>query len=316
MEGGHALVDGSRRSPAWYDAAAMSELDDVPLDRSSPASGDDPPKRPAAWGWILVLVLVAAIAAVAWFLLRGRPGGGEATPPVAGEPVAVEPAPGVAEREPAEEPPDLPPLDRSDQVVRRLAAALSAHPALASWLATDDLVRRFVVVVDNVAVGLLPRKEVPFLAPAEGFRAAPGQAGPPRVHPASFDRYDPMAAVVASLDPEGTLELYRRLRPLVDEAARGHLGYGADRFDATLRRAIVHLLETPVPAGPPALERRATSYHYADPRLEDLTDAQKQLLRMGPENQRRVQATLRRLARGLGVPDARIPTERRLGPTA
>lgn len=294
----------------------MSELDDVPLDRSDPASPDGPSRRPAGWGWILVLVLVAVIAAVAWFLLRGRPSGEEAEPPVVEEPAAVEPVSESGRPELEEEPLELPPLEGSDEVVRRLAAALSAHPALASWLATDDLVRRFVVVVDNVAVGLVPRKEIPFLAPEEAFRAEPGEAGPPRVHPASFDRYAPAAAVVGSLDPEGSLELYRRLRPLVDEAARESLGYGADRFDETLRRALVHLLETPVPAGPPVLERRATSFHYADPRLEELSDAQKQLVRMGPDNQRRVQAKLRQVARGLGVAEGEIPAERRLRPTA
>lgn len=295
----------------------MSELDDVRLDQPSSGSPEGPPKRrPVGWGWILMLVLVAAIAAVAWFLLRGRPQGEEAAPPVADEPVAAVPGSEVAAPAPVEEPIDLPPLDGSDEVVRRLASALSGHPALASWLASEGLVRRFVVVVDNLAVGLLPRKEIPFLAPEEAFRAAPGEAGPPRIHPASFDRYDPVAAVVGSLDPDGTVELYRRLRPLVEEAAKESLGYGADRFDDTLRRAIVHLLETPVPAGSPALERRAVSYHFADPRLEELSDAQKQLLRMGPENQRRVQAKLRQVARRLGVPADRIPAERRLGPTA
>lgn len=263
-----------------------------------------------------MLVLVVAIAAVAWFLLRGRPAGEEVAPPVGEEPVPVEPAPEAAVPEPAPEPLEIPPLDASDELVRRLAAGLSAHPALASWLASDELVRRFVVVVDNVAVGLVPRKEIPFLAPEGEFRAATSSAGPPRVDPASYDRYDPAAAVVGSLDPEGTVDLYRRLRPLIDEAARERLGYGAGRFDETLRRAILHLLETPVPAGPPALETRALSHHYADPRLEELSDAQKQLLRMGPDNQRRVQAKLRQMARRLGVPEARIPAERRLGPTA
>lgn len=291
----------------------MSELDDVRLERPEDGPGGGPGGR-SPWGWVVaLLVVLAAGAGIAWYLLRGEE---EPEPRIAGEEAApVEPAPEIVD--PAEEEPlELPPLDASDEVVRRLVAGLSSQPVLASWLATEDLVERFVVAVDNVAVGVVPRKEVEPLAPEGGFRATAAEGGGARVDPASWERYDPAAAVVASLDPPGTATLYRRLRPLVDEAARERLGYGAERFDQTLRRAILHLLETPVPDGPPALERETLSYRYADPRLEELSAAQKQLLRMGPENQRRVQAKLRALARELGVPAERIPRERVLAPAA
>lgn len=290
----------------------MSELDEVRLDRSEGGPEGGGPGGRSPWGWLVaLLVVLAAGGGVAWYLLRGEE---EPEPaPVAEEPAAVEPVPGIVEPE-EEEPLELPPLSASDEVVRRLVAGLSSQPALASWLATEDLVERFVVVVDNVAVGVVPRTEVEPLAPEGGFRATAAEGEAPRVDPASWERYDPAAAVVASLDARGTAGLYRRLRPLINEAAGERLGYGAERFDQTLRRAIVHLLETPVPAEAPALERETLSYRYADPRLEELSAAQKHLLRMGPDNQRRVQAKLRTLARELGVPEAQIPRERVLPP--
>ena len=57
-----------------------------------------------------------------------------------------------------------------------------------------------------------------------------------------------------------------------------------------------------MPATAPALEQHLNTYHYADPRLEALQPAQKQLLRMGPENAERVQDQLRRLATALDLP--------------
>ena len=48
-----------------------------------------------------------------------------------------------------------------------------------------------------------------------------------------------------------------------------------------------------------ALEETVAAYQYADPELESLSAAQKQLLRMGPDNMRRIQTTLRALRREL-----------------
>ena len=293
----------------------MSELEEVRLERSRTRGGG--PGGPGGgggfrWGWLVALVVILAAAIAAWLLLEPRLR--------EEEPVDVEPPPEEVtpppERAspPAEEPVELPPLEASDELVRRLAQGLSRHPELGRWLATDDLVRRFVLLADNLAVGLVPRQEVP-IQPEGEFRAQEAEnGGPRRIDPASYDRYDTAAAIFASLDTEGTVELYRRLQPLVDTAAQEHLGYGSERFDETLRRAVLHLLETPVPTEPPAVQQRAVAFEYVDPRLEDLSDAQKQLLRMGPENQRAVQQKLRALARELGVPEERIPAERTIDP--
>lgn len=293
----------------------MSELEEVRLERSKGrAGGPGGPGRGGGfpWGWLAALVVIAAAAIAAWLLLGPEPGEeapADAEPPA--EEVTPAPEPGP---EAAEEPAELPPLEASDELVRRLAQGLSRHPELGRWLATDDLVRRFVLLADNVAVGLLPREEVP-IQPEGEFRVQEAEDGEVRrIAPESYERYDTAAAIFASLDTEGTIELYRRLNPLVDTAAQEHLGYGAERFDDTLRRAVLHLLETPVPTEPPAVQRRAVAFEYVDPRLEELSDAQKQLLRMGPQNQRAVQQKLRAVARELGVPEERIPDERTIEP--
>ncbi len=286
----------------------MSELDEVRLEGVGGRPGGGGGGERSVWGRVLVLLLVlAAAGGIAWYLLAGKQQ--PAPAPEATTPAPAAPPPEAAAPV-AEEPLELPPLSSSDEAVRRLVAGLSSQPALAAWLASDDLVERFVVTVDNVAVGTVPQKEIAPLAPQGSFRATSAEGEPARVDPASWKRYDPAAAVVASLDPRGTVSLYRRLRPLVDAAALERLGYGAEVFDQRLRRAILHLLATPVPAERPALVRANLSYHYADPRLEGLSAAQKQLVRMGPENQRRVQAELREIARELGVPADRIPQER------
>lgn len=229
---------------------------------------------------------------------------------------AVDPPPAPAA--PADSAASLPPLDASDARVRELLSGLSSRPELAEWLVTDRLVRRFVGAVVSVAAGTSPRDELEFLDPEGEFRVREGgEGGEARrggaataatIDPASYRRYDPVAATFASLDTEGTARLYRRLRPLFREAYR-ELGFSEGSFHGTLARAVENLLAVPVPEGPvevvPADE--GLGWAYRDPALEALSPAQKHLLRMGPENVRRVQAKLRELAGALDLPLLRPP---------
>ena len=190
-------------------------------------------------------------------------------------------------------------------MVRRLAGALSRHPGLAAWLATDELVRTFVVVVDNVAEGTNPAQHLPFLRPEGRFQVA-GEPSSPRISAASFARYDDAAALVASLDAGGTARLYERLRPLLEDAYE-ELGQPGSAFEDTLWRAAVHLLNAPVIEGQPALVARGPLYLYADETLEYLSPPQRQLIGMGPDNQRRVQRKIRQIAAAIGLTDLPRP---------
>ena len=230
----------------------------------------------------------------------------------AAEPPQQAAAPGPAPPIP-EAPPDRPeerepepiPLDASDELVRGLLPTLTEHPRLASWLVTDDLVRRFVVAVDNVADGSNPARHVPFLRPRSRIQTRADDSAR-RLDPAGYRRYDELARVLASLDVEGAVEIYRRLEPLMDEAY-AELGYPDTPFVVAFRRAVVRVLETPEIPADPGVVPVASFFAYDDDRLEELPAAQKQLLLMGPDNLRAVQAAVRELASAIGIPDLPPP---------
>lgn len=288
----------------------MSELDDVQIDRPHQGPEDREPRRKSPLAlWIVLIVLLVAICGVLYYFLVVR-GASEGSAEEATAPPETVTAPAETSTEAPEAELELPPLSASDEVVRQLVRSVSEHPVVASWLATDGIVRRFVVVVDNVAVGLVPRKVLPGpMAPEGKFTVAEAADGTVTATPASYARYDGFAAAVASIDAQGAVETYDRLKPLVDEAAE-ELGYGKGAFDQRLVEAIQVLLRTPVPTSPPALDEGVVSYRYEDPRLQDLSDVQKQLVRMGPENERLVQAKLREILRAMGVAEEQIPRER------
>jgi Protein of unknown function (DUF3014) len=265
------------------------------------------------WGLaIAILVILAGAAAIYYFAFVKKP----AVPPASLEPAAAG-LPAAVEKTPAESPGAplaFPPvaLADSDAAVRQFATALSGSPEFAKWLLTKDLVRKFVVAVDNVANGLSPKPHVDFFSPAGGFRVARTKKGT-FIDAAAYARYEPLAAVAASVDAGAAVRLYRAAKPLLDEAYRD-LGYPGVDFEETFVRAMAELLGTPVVDGPIGVEQKILSYAMTDASLEALSPAQKQLLRMGPRGVRAVQGKVRELAAALGVPESRLPATKTYTP--
>jgi hypothetical protein len=276
----------------------MSPIEDFQLDESPPPPDEPFRDRPSRTGlWVATAIAVVAVGAgVWWFMFRQPPPEAASESPAAGRPAETVEAPEAAE---TDEDIELPPLDASDALVRELALALSANPDLAAWLTTDRLIRRVTGVVVNVAEGESPVPHVRFLSPEGSFVAEQSDGGW-EVAPDSYRRYDRLVGTFSSMDSRGLARLYRKLEPLFDEAYRD-LGYPDGRFREPLAAAIRSLLATPVPPDRVALAPSVESYRYADPRFEQLTPAQKLLLRMGPHNVRRVQAKLRELAAALDL---------------
>ena len=255
-------------------------------------------------GIVMAVVAVAGLAVwVLWLAPARRQA--HAPPPEVAAPTAV-PAPTPTLQERLSERLQGVTLLTSDAAVRELVAALSAHPELAKWLASEDLVRGFTATVNNIAEGTSPRPHLSLLRPAGTFRVIE-RDGVLTVDPRSWRRYDLVADVFVSLDTAGTVALYRELRPLVDEAHREIARPGLD-FDGRLLAAIDHLLQVPVIEGDVQVTEKVVTFTYANDALEGLSDAQRHLLRMGPENVRRVQAKLRELKAALLAPTA-VPAE-------
>ena len=278
----------------------MTELLDYELRPPVDATPPPPPPRKPIGAWIAVGALVIALG-IAAYLIFGR---GPSTGPTAAAPAAAAPdADGALGRDGLNI--TLPPLEMSDAIIRELIGKLSTHPRIAAWLATDGLVRNFTVVVVNIAEGRTPASQLRRVRPTGPFQVT--QRGADWViDPGSYDRYTPLAEAAASLDPAGAARIYKGLRPLVDQAY-AELGYPDIPFDRMLERAIIRLLETPVVEDPIRVKPVGIGWVYTDPRLEDLTGAQRQLLRMGARNQQVVQEALRRIALALGIPSQRLP---------
>lgn len=237
---------------------------------------------------IIAAVIVLAIGGGIWWWESNQPPeqpkAATSAPPT--EPNAVDNA-GVPVT-PAVQPLVLPPLDASDDFVREQAGSLSGQ--LSEWLTQEDLVRRFAVVIDNATNGDYPRRQLGFLAPPEKY---PALQRDDRifVDPEGYHRFDHFVDVVVSVDAQRAAILLDNLAPLLVPAMK-ELGQLDPDPIAAMHKGIDQALATPVVEGEIELVQPEVIYLYADPKLESLTPLQKQLLRMGPENVKRLQTYL------------------------
>lgn len=259
------------------------------------------------------LILLAIGGGYYWWQQR-KP----AVPPVSTAvtepaPVATAPAPvAPAASEPAiQHPVDVPApttaeaprtLDQSEGViVQALSALLGSKPG-ASMVRRDDFVRRAVATIDNLGRAHAAPRLWP-VNPMAGKFSVEQDGGKEIISQANSVRYSAFVAFAESLDSARAATLYKQNYPLFQTAYK-ELGYPRGYFNDRMVAVIDQLLATPEPAGPLAVKLTEvkgevastqpwTRYEFADPQLEALPAGQKALLRMGPENARKLKAKLK-----------------------
>lgn len=219
-------------------------------------------------------------------------------PPAADIPRRPEPNSVAEEEEPLEPAPaPLPTLADSDPLMREKLSAAGAGPELDEVEAQQNLIQLGSALVDGFSRGLVLYKLLPVKPPAEAF-SVEQEGEQVFMSPASYRRYDEYAEAIAKLDTAVLVTSFHQMRPLYEQAY-GQLGLVPEDFDNAVVRLLDQILETPELDQPVALTRKSVMYKYADPQLEQLTPMQKQLLRMGPENIRRIKAQAQALRAGL-----------------
>jgi hypothetical protein len=254
----------------------------------------------------MVIVVIAVVASLVYVFIPSR------EKMAVTQPVAIPQAPPrqAPPPKPAEQPPSppaetaesgkkpgfvLPRLDNSDQLIRDGVVSLTRNEGINAWLGANQLIRRCVSFIDNVAHGNVARQQVPFLAPDKPFKARQISDNEYEMDESSYDRYDLVTNIFVSIDSKRAAEFYVLVRPLFQKAY-AELGYPDDDFDKVVFSAIGRLLETPAVDSTVKLVRPVVMYKFADPKLEALSAAQKQLIRMGPKNSRAIKTKLGDLA--------------------
>ena len=183
----------------------------------------------------------------------------------------------------------LPQLNDSDLSVQTQLSQYFAKQTL-KLVVQDDMIRRFVVYVDNIGKGKIAKKHSPIVEPQASFAVVEGDIL--TIAPQSYERYTPFVELFTSMTPQQAVNFYREYKPLFDEAYE-EIGYQERDFDDAVFDAIDMVLTTPIVTGNVPLLSESVVYKYAYSEWEQLPEAQKQLLRMGAKNVKKIKSALK-----------------------
>lgn len=190
----------------------------------------------------------------------------------------------------------LPALNSSDEFVRETLLSTQSSK-VTEWLKSDDLIRRSASFMDGLARGNLSEKVFP-LGVAEGKFTTHRQDGKIWLNAGNYERYNTVVDILLSIDMKKMANFFHKVRPLL-ELAFSELGYRPRQMDGIILQTIDNILAAPIIVEPLALSRDSVVYKFADQQLEELMPLQKQLLRAGPENTRRIQQQAKALREAL-----------------
>ena len=199
--------------------------------------------------------------------------------------------------------PSLPNLDASDQFIRDRLVLLSEKRDLVVWLTTDDILRRSASYLDGLARGVILSNIFPLSSP-EGEFSTHRDEQTIWLNAGNYERYDNTVSVISSLDMDLAAQIFHLTRPLL-EGAFSELGYRPRQMDGIILTALDQIMSTPVIFEPIQLSRDSVNFKFFDSKLESLTPLQKQLVRAGPENTRRLQKQAKLLRTALMTPSGR-----------
>ena len=187
---------------------------------------------------------------------------------------------------------ELPTLTNSDPFVFETLQTLQNGMALVNALADDQIVRKFVVFVENISRGEFPQTGLPYKGLGQEMPVSEIDDNLFVMDQVAHSRFDQVVSTFVETDTDSAVIIYQMLSPLFQQAY-AEIGFRNVSFDETLRAAINNVLRTTNMEGPYQLVKPSVMYLYADSSVENLAEVHKQLLRIGPDNTSALKAKLR-----------------------
>ena len=181
-------------------------------------------------------------------------------------------------------------LENSDAIV--LLAASDFSPAITQWLLPDEQIRKWVLAVDLIADGKLPKRYRPVDYPMAKFKTQ-GDGLKQVSSRENYQRMNLMINALTDIEVATLARYYKAWLPLLEKAYQEQ--GKTDTFNQRFMQSISQILTVNSLHQQPALIRPSVLYQFENPDYENASDIEKLLWRMGPDNTEELQGFLREL---------------------
>ena len=190
----------------------------------------------------------------------------------------------------------LPTLSESDDAFRQDILGLSS--GFSPWMNTKNIIKQWIIAANDFSQNLRLHKHFRHFKLTQPFQVATHDSGL-YISEQSYQRYNALASAVHTVDVKSALNLYEKYRPLLQQVFEQFAYPEQYKLEDIIKKAGSNILLAPILESKVRVIKPSVYYKFADQKLETLSPVQKQMIRMGPENTRIIQAKLRKFIEGL-----------------
>jgi len=184
----------------------------------------------------------------------------------------------------------LPVLEKSDGLIFNIFNRLFDASSVKMMFRNTNFIPRVVVTVDNLLNKSISPEQFPTTSVRGKFKVS-GREGSQILSQLNYKRYRLYIKMLESVNQQELVRAYIKMYPLFQQAYLD-LGKQDVYFNDRLVDVIDDLLISPEINKPIKLSRKSVMFKFADSQLESLSTGQKIMIRMGPENAKRVKKVL------------------------
>ena len=192
--------------------------------------------------------------------------------------------------------PKMPALEYSDDSFRKELKNVSED--LLHWFTDESLIRKYIMIMNDLSQNQLLYKHVSFLKMSQQIVVKTDEKGL-YLGNESYHRYDRLADAIDTINVEKGLGLYLVFRPLFKQVYDGFAYPNEYSLEDMFMKASASVIKAPIIETRISLRKHSIMYKFVDKKLEALDAVDKQMLRMGPENTKKIQAKLRQLVEAI-----------------
>ncbi|MCF6204067.1 MAG: DUF3014 domain-containing protein [Methylococcaceae bacterium] len=189
-------------------------------------------------------------------------------------------------------------LDTSDEGFKKAVTMVSTD--LGDWFEVKDVIRKYIMLIHDVSQNKILFKHKNFLKMPKKNMVKEDEQGLYLTRE-GYQRYDHFADALVAIDVKKGVSLYLTFKPLFNKVYNIFSYPESYKLEDIFLKAAANVINAPIEEGRIGLIKHTLFYKFSEKKLEKLNDVEKQMLRMGPENTKKIQAKLRQLVEAFSL---------------